>query len=49
MAKTFSEYSTFAKRIIIGIWIILGVGFIIIIVAVISSDDKKKVAEKNLL
>ena len=47
--KPFSEYSTLGKRIIIGIWIIVGVCFIIIILAVISSDDKKNVAEQKRL
>ena len=37
------------KRFIIGIWIILGVGVIIIILAVISSDDKKNEADQKRL
>ena len=47
--KSFSEHSTLVKRILIGIWIIIGVVFIIIILAVISSDDKKNVAEEKRL
>ena len=47
--KSFSEHSTLVKRILIGIWIIIGVVFIIIILAVISSDDKKNVAEQKRL
>ena len=47
--RSFGEHSTIVKRIIIGIWIITGVGVIIIILAVISSDDKKNVAEQKRL
>jgi len=47
MSKSFSEYSTLGKRIIIGIWFILGVVAVIIIIAVISSNDKNKIAEKK--
>ena len=46
--KSFSEHSTLVKRILIGIWIIIGVVFIIIILAVISSDDKKSDDKKNV-
>ena len=47
--KSFSEHSTLVKRILIGIWTIIGVVFIILILAVISSDDKKNVAEEKRL
>ena len=47
--KPFSEYSTLVKRIIIGCWIFIGVCAFIIILAVISSDDKKNIAEQELM
>ena len=49
MAKSFSEYSTLGKRIILGVGVLVFGSLVIIIIADISSNDKKKVAEKKRL